>query len=161
MFVGVLRRSPIRAVTGPCRGGMFAFNVVPNERHCARLPSFADDPQLRRLLPLSSSLLAGATAHKCGEAMHCADCRHSCATLCNRTSLHAAQDGNCMIPDAVPLCSHTDCCACYLRSHMPLAAAMAAAAETHRKFGNVLPRTMLPFVVEHAGGISKEGMECF
>ena len=45
-------------------------------------------------------------------------------------------------------------------SHMPLAAAIAAAAaEKHHKYGNVLPHTMLPFVVEHAGGINKEEME--
>ena len=46
-------------------------------------------------------------------------------------------------------------------SHVPLTAATAAAAEKHRKYGNVLPHTMLPFVVEHAGGINKEGMEFF
>ena len=49
-------------------------------------------------------------------------------------------------------------------SHMPLAAdiAAAAAAEKHRKYCDVRPHTMLPFVVEHAGGhgINKEGMDC-
>ena len=43
-------------------------------------------------------------------------------------------------------------------SHMPLATAIAAAAaaEKHRKYGNVLHHTMLPFVVEYVGGINKE-----
>ena len=41
------------------------------------------------------------------------------------------------------------------------AAAAAAAAEKYCKSGNVLPHTMLPFVVEHAGGINKEGMGFF
>ena len=29
----------------------------------------------------------------------------------------------------------------------------------HAKYGNVHPRTAPPFVVEHAGGINKEGMQ--
>ena len=31
----------------------------------------------------------------------------------------------------------------------------------HAKYGNVHPRTAPPFVVEHAGGINKEGMQFF
>ena len=43
-------------------------------------------------------------------------------------------------------------------SHMPLAAAIVAAAEKYRKCGNALTHTILPFVVElelQAGGINK------
>ena len=31
----------------------------------------------------------------------------------------------------------------------------------HAGYGNVHPRTVLPFVVEHAGGINKGGMQLF
>ena len=31
----------------------------------------------------------------------------------------------------------------------------------HARYGNVHPRAVLPFVVEHAGGINKEGMKFF
>jgi|TARA_B110000285_G_C15068790_1_gene586735 hypothetical protein len=31
----------------------------------------------------------------------------------------------------------------------------------HARYGNVHPHTVLPFVVEHAGGINKEGMQFF
>ena len=50
---------------------------------------------------------------------------------------------------------------------MPLAIATAAAhaiAATdmeHARYGGVHPHTVLPFVVEHAGGINKEGMQFF
>ena len=37
----------------------------------------------------------------------------------------------------------------------------ALRSEKHHKYGHFLPPTMLPFVVEHEGGINKEGMECF
>ena len=43
-------------------------------------------------------------------------------------------------------------------SHMPLGAAAAAAAVGCR---SALPRTMPPFVVEHSGGINKEGILFF
>ena len=42
-----------------------------------------------------------------------------------------------------------------------LATAIAATAMKHARYGNVHPRTVLPFVVEHAGGINKEGMQFF
>ena len=44
---------------------------------------------------------------------------------------------------------------------MPLATAIAATAMKHTRYGNVNPHTVLPFVVEHAGGINKEGMQFF
>ena len=47
--------------------------------------------------------------------------------------------------------------------HMPLATAIAVTAMTHARYGNVHPHTVLPFVVEHAGGINKdpEGVQLF
>ena len=49
--------------------------------------------------------------------------------------------------------------------HMPLATAIAATAMKHAGYGDVHPHTVLvtvlPFVVEHAGGINKEGMQFF
>ena len=50
--------------------------------------------------------------------------------------------------------------------HMPLATAIAATAMKHDRYGNVhrYPHTVLaalPFVVEHAGGINKGGMQFF
>ena len=44
---------------------------------------------------------------------------------------------------------------------MPLATAMAATAMEHSAHGNANPRTALPFVVEHTGGINKEGAQFF
>ena len=46
---------------------------------------------------------------------------------------------------------------------MPLATAIAATAMKHARYGNVHPdpHTVLPFVVEHAGGINKEGIQLF
>ena len=46
---------------------------------------------------------------------------------------------------------------------MPLATAIAATAMMHARYGDVHPQTVLPFVVEHAGGImiNKEGMQFF
>ena len=79
------------------------------------------------------------------------------------TLMHAARDGNPMIADATGPSVVTQT-AVPASSYMPLAAAaahaIAAAAEKHRKYGNALPRTMPPFVVEHAGGIGKAGLEC-
>ena len=47
-------------------------------------------------------------------------------------------------------------------SHMPLPTDIAAAAEKHGTYGNVLLHTMLPFVVEHAAmqvaSIRRDGM---
>ena len=43
--------------------------------------------------------------------------------------------------------------------HMPLATDMDATDMKHARYGNVHPHTVLPFVVEHAGGINKEGMQ--
>ena len=45
--------------------------------------------------------------------------------------------------------------------HMPLATAIAATAMRHARYGDVHPHMVLPFVVEHAGGINKEGMQFF
>ena len=47
--------------------------------------------------------------------------------------------------------------------HMPLAAAIALAATAMKnsRHGDVHPHPVLPFVVEHAGGINKEGMQFF
>ena len=45
--------------------------------------------------------------------------------------------------------------------HMPLATAVAAAAMKHARYGNMHAHTVLPFVVEHAGGINEEGMQLF
>ena len=36
-----------------------------------------------------------------------------------------------------------------------------ATAMKHSRYGNVHPHAVLPFVVEHAGGINKEGMQFF
>ena len=44
---------------------------------------------------------------------------------------------------------------------MPLATAIASAAMKHARYGDVHPHTVLPFVVEHAGGINKEGTQLF
>ena len=50
---------------------------------------------------------------------------------------------------------------------MPLAtaiadiAAIAATAMMHARYGNVHLHMVLPFVVAHAGGINKEGMQFF
>ena len=43
--------------------------------------------------------------------------------------------------------------------HMPLATAIAAwpTATKHARYGNAHPHTVLPFVVEHEGGINKGG----
>ena len=41
---------------------------------------------------------------------------------------------------------------------MPLATAIAATAMKHAGYGNAHPHTVLPAVVEHAGGINKEGI---
>ena len=82
----------------------------------------------------------------------------------DHTFLHAARNGNHMIVDAMcPSVVTQAAAAVPATSHMPLAAAIAAsaAAEKHRKYGNMLPHTMLPFVVEHAGGINKDGIESF
>ena len=78
-------------------------------------------------------------------------------------SLDAARDGNHMIADVMcPSVVTQAAVTVPATSHMPLVAAIAAAAaEKHRKCGNVLPHTMLPIVVEHVGGINKEGMELF
>ena len=43
--------------------------------------------------------------------------------------------------------------------HMQLATAIAATAMKHARYGNVHPHKVLPFVVEHAGGINKGGMQ--
>ena len=47
--------------------------------------------------------------------------------------------------------------------HMPLATAIAATAMKHARYGNVHPRacTHSATLVEHAGGINKEGMQFF
>ena len=45
--------------------------------------------------------------------------------------------------------------------HMPLATAIAATAMKQSRYGNAHPYTVLPFVVGHAGGINKEGMQFF
>jgi len=44
---------------------------------------------------------------------------------------------------------------------MPLATAIAATAMKHARYGNAHPHTVVPVVVEHAGGINKEGMQFF
>ena len=57
---------------------------------------------------------------------------------------------------------HVACCRQgSTRDHMPLATAIAATAMKHARYGNVHPHTVLPFVVEHAGGINNEGMQFF
>ena len=72
---------------------------------------------------------------------------------------HAARDGNHMIVHATcPSVAHR--LLCLLPPTCPLLLlSIAAAAEKHRTYGNVLPRTMLPFVVEHAGGVNNERVE--
>ena len=45
--------------------------------------------------------------------------------------------------------------------NMPLATDIAATAMKHAGYGNLHPHTVIPFVVEHAGGINKEGMQFF
>ena len=80
--------------------------------------------------------------------------------------LHAARDGNHVAVD-VTCPSVATQTAVPATSHMPLAAAIAAAAlltaQKHPicKYCGVLPRTMPPFVVGHGGGINKEGMGLF
>ena len=44
---------------------------------------------------------------------------------------------------------------------MPLATAIAATAMEHAGYGDVHPHTAPPFVVGHAGGINKEGVQFF
>ena len=75
------------------------------------------------------------------------------------TLIHGAHDGNHVQADAT-------CTSVVTRSalpatcHMPwpLATAIAATAVKHAGYGNMHPHTVLPFVVEHAGGVNKEGM---
>ena len=76
------------------------------------------------------------------------------------TLIHGARDGNHVLVDVTcpsVVTRATLPAAC----HMPLATstAIAATAMKHARYGNVHPRTVLPFVVEHAGGINEEGMQ--
>ena len=80
------------------------------------------------------------------------------------TLINGARDGNHVLADAT--CpSVVTRAALPAACHMPLATAIAATAMKHARYGNVHPRahtcTVLPFVVEHAGGINKEGMKFF
>ena len=43
----------------------------------------------------------------------------------------------------------------------PIATAIAATVMKHARYGDVHPHAVLPFVVAHAGGINKEGMQFF
>ena len=75
------------------------------------------------------------------------------------TLVHGARDVNHVLVDATcPSVITRDALPAACR--MPLAAAIAAAAMAHAKYGDVHPRTVLPCAVEHAGGImiNKEGM---
>ena len=82
------------------------------------------------------------------------------------TLIHGARDGNHVLVDVTCLVT---CPSVVTRDalpaacHMPLATAIAATAMKHARYGNynVHPHTVLPFVVEHAGGINKEGMQFF
>ena len=76
------------------------------------------------------------------------------------TLIHGARDGNHVLVD-VTCPSVVTRAALPAACHMPLATAIAATAMKHARYGNVHPHTVLPFVVEHAGGINKEGMQFF
>ena len=43
--------------------------------------------------------------------------------------------------------------------HMPLATVIAATVVKHARYGDMRPHTVLPFVVEHAGGIMSDQQE--
>ena len=73
------------------------------------------------------------------------------------TLIHGARDGNHALVD-VTCPSVVTRAALPAACHMPLATAIAATAMRHARYGDVHPHTVLPFVVEHAGGINKEGM---
>ena len=73
---------------------------------------------------------------------------------------HGARYGNHALADAT--CPHVATrVALPATCHMPLATAIAATAMKYARYGNVRPHTVLPFVVEHAGGINKEGAQFF
>ena len=76
------------------------------------------------------------------------------------TLIHGARDGNHVLVD-VTCPSVVTRAALPAACHMPLATAIAATAMKHARYGNVHPHTVLPFVVEHAGGINKEGMQFY
>ena len=76
------------------------------------------------------------------------------------TLIHGARDGNHVLVD-VTCPSVVTRAALPAACHMPLATAIAATAMKHARYGNVHPHTVLPFVVEHAGGINKEGVQFF
>ena len=72
------------------------------------------------------------------------------------TLIHGARDDNHVLvdvtcPSVVTRASLPAAC------HMPLATDIAATAMKHARYGNVHPHTVLPFVVEHAGGINNLG----
>ena len=78
------------------------------------------------------------------------------------TLIHGARDGNHVLAIVDVTCpSVVTRAALPAAFHMPLATAIAATASKHARYGNVHPHTVLPFVVEHAGGINKEGMQFF
>ena len=60
-----------------------------------------------------------------------------------------------------PSVADATCAALPAAWHMPLATAIAAAAMNHAGDGNMHLHMVLPFVVEHAGGINKEGIQFF
>ena len=76
--------------------------------------------------------------------------------------MHRVRDGNRVLvdvtcPSVVPVTRIALPAAC----HMPLATAIAATAMEHARYCNAHPHTVLPFVVEHSGGINKGGMKFF
>ena len=74
------------------------------------------------------------------------------------TLINGARDGNHALAD-VTCPSAVTRAALPAACHMPLATAIAATAMEHSRHGDGHPHTVLPFVVEHAGGINKEGMQ--
>ena len=78
------------------------------------------------------------------------------------TIIHGARDGNHVLVDVTcPSVVTQWHAALPAACPMPLASAISATAMQHAMYGNVLPHTVLPFVVGHAGGINKEGMQFF
>ena len=78
------------------------------------------------------------------------------------TRIPGARDGNHALVDVTcPYASMVTRAALPAACHMPLATAIGATAMGHAGYGDVHPHTVLSFVVEHAGGINKEGIQFF
>ena len=76
------------------------------------------------------------------------------------TLLHGAPNDTHIIVDVTTVCVGKPS-SMPAASHTPLACALSAEADKHRKYGNVHPHVVLPLAVEHAGGLGAEAKKFF